>query len=130
MGLINRVIHHLNKEHLHVPYFPNLTTEIKQNIKSLLNTNPNDCASIPNTGLLQISQSSIEKSELINQIGQEIASIIRRYEKRIQITSFSYDDIDMPWKLSFTLSCHLRNDRFEEFNLIINFYNNRYYEVV
>lgn len=129
MGLINRLIHNLNEEYANVPHTPNLIAEIKQNIKFLLNTNPNDCVSVPNIGLLNISQASIEKSELSKLMGQEIVNIIEEYEKRIRILSLHYDDTNMPWKLSFVLACCLSNDRFKEFNLSIDFYNNRYCEV-
>lgn len=130
MGLITRLIHNLNEEYSHTPQTNNLITEIKQNIKFLLNTNPNDCVSIPNTGLLNLSNSSIEKSELAKQMGQEILNIINDYEKRIEVTKVSYDDGNMPWKLSFLLTCHMRDNRFQEFEFCVDFYNNRYCEVV
>lgn len=130
MGLITRLIHSLNDEYSHTLHSPNLIAEIKQNIKFLLNTNPNDCVSIPNTGLLNLSQSSIEKSELAKQMGQEILNIINDYEKRIEVTNVSYDDSNMPWKLSFLLTCHMRDNRFQEFEFCVDFYNNRYCEVV
>lgn len=129
MGLINRLIHGLNKEYAHTPYSSNLIHEIKQNIKFLLNTHPNDCVSIANAGLLHLSQSCIEKSELSKQMGQEISKIIGEYEKRVRILSLHYDNSSMPWKLSFMLSCSLSHDSFQEFNLSIDFYNNRYCEV-
>lgn len=129
MGLVSRLIRDLNGEDTATLHSTNLVSEIKQNIKFLLNTNPNDCVSVPNIGLLNLSQSSIEKSELSKQMGQEILKIIREYEKRICVLSLHYDDSNMPWKLSFDLACHLSNQRFEEFNLSIDFYNNRYCEV-
>lgn len=130
MGLVTRLIHSLNDEYSHTLHSPSLIAEIKQNIKFLLNTNPNDCVSIPNTGLLNLSRSSIEKSELAKQMGQEIVNIIKDYEKRIEVIGVSYDDSNIPWKLSFMLTCHIKGNRFKEFGLCIDFYNNRYCEVV
>lgn len=129
MGLISRLIHNLNDEYAHTPHSPNLISEIKQNIKFLLNTNPNDCISVCNTGLLNLSSSSIEKNELSKLMAKEISNIIEEYEKRICVLSIHYDDVNMPWKLSFMFSCCLKNDRFKEFELAIDFYNNRYCEV-
>ena len=129
MGLITRLIHNLNEEHFYAPQSNTLIAEIKQNIKFLLNTNPNDCVSVLNIGLLSLSQSSIEKGELSKQMGQEISNIINEYEKRVRILSLDYDMTHMPWKLSFMLSCCLSDDSFKEFGLCIDFYNNRYCEV-
>ena len=76
------------------------------------------------------NNSSIESSELCNIIINKIEKLIYEYEKRIVVISANYDNTNMPWKLSIDLGCHLLNDKFNEFHIIIDFSNNRYCEVI
>ncbi len=68
---------------------------------------------------------------LLNLVSYVMQSyLIYEYEKRVIVTSASYDNSNMPWKLSIDLQCHLLNDKFNEFHIIIDFSNNRYCEVI
>lgn len=130
MGFIDKVVHKLDDQYKGIEYRNDKISEIKKNIEALLNTNADDCISISNSGFNNDSNISIESSELCNAIVDRIENLIHEYEKRIVIISANYDNSNMPWKLSIDLQCHLSNDRFNEFHIIIDFSNNRYCEVI
>lgn len=130
MGFIDKIVHKLDDQYNGIEYRNDKITEIKKNIEALLNTNSDDCISITNSGFNNENNHSIESSELCNAIISKIENLIYEYEKRVIVTSASYDNSNMPWKLSIDLQCHLLNDKFNEFHIIIDFSNNRYCEVI
>ncbi|MDY5049937.1 MAG: hypothetical protein SPF17_00785 [Candidatus Mucispirillum faecigallinarum] len=130
MGFIDKLIHKLDDQYNGIEYRNDKITEIKKNIEALLNTNADDCISIMDAGFNNENNSSIESSELCNIIINKIEKLIYEYEKRIVVISANYDNTNMPWKLSIDLGCHLLNDKFNEFHIIIDFSNNRYCEVI
>lgn len=130
MGFIDRIIHKLDDQYKSVEYKNDIVTEIKKNIESLLNTNADDCICLINSGFNNETDLSIESGELGSRIISKIEELVYEYEKRIVITSAQYDKTNMPWKLSIDLQCHLSDDRFNEFHIIIDFSNNRYCEVI
>lgn len=130
MGFIDKIVHKLDDQYNGIEYRNDKITEIKKNIEALLNTNPDDCISITNSGFHNENNHSIESSELCNAIISKIENLIYEYEKRVIVTSASYDNSNMPWKLSIDLQCRLLNDKFNEFHIIIDFSNNRYCEVI
>ncbi len=128
MGFIDKIIHKLDDQYNGIEYKNDAITEIKKSIEALLNTNVDDCISIMDSGFN--NSSSIESSKLCNLIIKKIENLIHKYEKRIVIISVNYDNMNMPWKLSIDLGCHLLDDIFNEFHIIIDFSNNRYCEVI
>lgn len=130
MGFIDKIVHKLDDQYNGIEYRNDKITEIKKNIEALLNTNADDCISISNSGFNNDNNTSIESTQLCNAIITKIESLIHDYEKRIIVTSASYDNSNMPWKLSIDLTCNMVNDRFNEFHIIIDFSNNRYCEVI
>ena len=130
MGFIDKIIHKLDDQYNGIEYKNDKITEIKKNIEALLNINVDDCISIMDSGFNNDNNSSIESSELCNLIIKKIENLIHEYEKRIVIISANYDNVNMPWKLSIDLGCHLSDDAFNEFHIIIDFSNNRYCEVI
>ncbi len=129
MGFIDKIVHKLDNQYNGIEYKNDKITEIKKNIEALLNTNTDDCISVANSGFNE-NNNSIESRELCNTIISKIENLIYEYEKRVVITSASYDNSNMPWKLSIDLVCHLSDDKFNEFHIVIDFSNNRYCEVI
>lgn len=130
MSFIDKVIHKLDDQYNGVAYHNDKIDEIKKNIEALLNTNADDCISLADSGFNNDTDASIESSELCNRLISKIENLIHEYEKRIVITSATYDNTNMPWKLSIDLLCHLLDNKFNEFHIIIDFSNNRYCEVL
>ena len=86
MGFIDKIVHKLDDQYNGIEYRNDKITEIKKNIEALLNTNPDDCMSITNSGFNNENNHSIESSELCNAIISKIENLIYEYEKRVIVT--------------------------------------------
>lgn len=130
MSLLDRLIHELDEQNIHIPFYQNDFEDIKNNIKAVLNTKLDDCFSARSLGTSNLTELSLNSSELCISMAKEIQKLINIYEKRVKIISISYDNSLSPWKFSFILKCLFHNDSFKEFNIEIIFKNNRYCEVI
>ncbi|TKX30619.1 type VI secretion system baseplate subunit TssE [Campylobacter aviculae] len=130
MSLLDRLIHELDDQNTHVPFYQNDFEDIKNNIKVLLNSKLDDCLSARDLGLINLTDLNLNSSELCTSMAKEIQKLISIYEKRIQVVSITYDNSLSPWQLSFILKCLFHNDSFKEFGIEIIFKNNRYCEVI
>ncbi|ARE80317.1 type VI secretion system baseplate subunit TssE [Campylobacter helveticus] len=131
MSLLNRVIHELDEQNASVAFYENEFEDIKNNIKTLLNTNLDDCIILNDFGIGNFATMNFNSSELCSLMAKEICKLVAKYEKRIQITSITYDNSLGPWQLSFLLGCVLLNDDFQQsLSIQIVFKSNRYCEVV
>ncbi|PZT47906.1 hypothetical protein B6S12_06600 [Helicobacter valdiviensis] len=130
MSLLDKVIFSLDNQYQSVPYYENIYKDIKDNICLLLNAKLDDCLTLKDINISSLAELNLNSSDLCNTMAKEIASIIEKYEPRIQIASISFDNTLSPWHLNFMLQCFLHNDKFQEFNLEIIFKSNRYCEVI
>lgn len=130
MSLLDKLIHKLDEQNTHIPFYQNEFEDVKNNIKVLLNAKLNDCYTIKDLGMSNLADINLSSSELCTSMAKEIQKLINNYEKRIKIISITYDNSLSPWQLSFILKCFFRNDNFKEFNIEIIFKNNRYCEVI
>lgn len=130
MSLLDKLIHELDEQNTHIPFYQNDFEDIKNNIKAVLNAKLDDCFSARNLGMSNLVELNLSSNELCVSMAKEIQKLINIYEKRIKIVSISYDNGLSPWKLSFILKCFFHNDSFKEFDIEIIFKNNRYCEVV
>lgn len=129
MSLLDKLIHELNEQNTHIPFYQNEFEDIKNNIKVLLNAKFNDSYTIKDLGMPDIADINLSSSELCISMAKEIKRLVCNYEKRVCITSITYDNSLSPWQLSFIIQCFLQNDRFKEFGIEIIFKSNRYCEV-
>lgn len=125
MSLLDKLIHHLDEQNTHIPFYQNDFEDVKNHIKALLNSKLNDCYAVKNLGMPNIIDIHLNSQELCISMAKEIKKLIDHYEKRISILSITYDNSLSPWQLSFIIKCFFENDRFKEFSVEIIFKNNR-----
>ncbi|MCW1360960.1 GPW/gp25 family protein [Campylobacter sp. US33a] len=130
MSLLDKLIHELDEQNTHVPFYQNDYEDIKNSIKVLLNAKLDDCYTIKDLGMPNLIDSNLNSNELCVSMAKEIQKLIVLYEQRIRIISITYDNSLSPCQLSFFLKCTFCDDNFKEFNIEIIFKNNRYCEVV
>lgn len=129
MGFFDNIIRALDSQYDNVEYREDLVGEIKRHIKSVLNTNAADCLVMDGGDFFSMDVMSLDSIEICRHIGSGVQNIISEYEKRLEIVSIIYDDSNLPWKLVFILHCRLKDNKFKEFDINIEFTNNRYCEV-
>ncbi|EOH9739778.1 type VI secretion system baseplate subunit TssE [Campylobacter jejuni] len=129
MSLLDKLIHELDDQNTHVPFYQNDFEDVKNNIKVLLNSKINDCYTAKDLGMPNMTDINLSSSELCISMAKEIRKLIDSYEKRIRVVSIAYDNSLSPWQLSFIAKCFFQEDRFKEFSIEIIFKNNRYCEV-
>ncbi|MGH2267945.1 type VI secretion system baseplate subunit TssE [Campylobacter taeniopygiae] len=129
MSLLDKLIHELDDQNTHVPFYQNDFEDVKNNIKVLLNSKINDCYTAKDLGMPNMTDINLSSSELCISMAKEIRKLIDSYEKRIRVVSITYDNSLSPWQLSFIAKCFFQEDRFKEFSIEIIFKNNRYCEV-
>ncbi|HFS5114308.1 TPA: type VI secretion system baseplate subunit TssE [Campylobacter jejuni] len=129
MSLLDKLIHELDDQNTHVPFYQNDFEDVKNNIKVLLNSKINDCYTAKDLGMPNMTDINLSSSELCISMAKEIRKLIDNYEKRIRVVSIAYDNSLSPWQLSFIAKCFFQEDRFKEFSIEIIFKNNRYCEV-
>ena len=131
MSLLDKIIYELDEQNANTPFYQNDLEDIKNNIKVLLNTSLDDCIILNDSGMSSnILEMNLNSNELCSSMSKEICNLIGKPEKRIQITTMSYDNSLSPWQLSFLLGCVLTNDKFQNLSIELSFKNNRYCEVV
>ncbi|EGD0208587.1 type VI secretion system baseplate subunit TssE [Campylobacter jejuni] len=129
MSLLDKLIHNLDEQNIHIPFYQNDFEDVKNNIKVLLNSKINDCYTAKDLGMPNMTDINLSSSELCISMAKEIRKLIDSYEKRIRVVSIAYDNSLSPWQLSFIVKCFFQEDRFKEFSIEIIFKNNRYCEV-
>ncbi|ECL3020130.1 type VI secretion system baseplate subunit TssE [Campylobacter jejuni] len=129
MSLLDKLIHNLDEQNIHIPFYQNDFEDVKNNIKVLLNAKINDCYAVKNLGMPNMADINLNSNELCISMAKEIRKLIDSYEKRIRVVSITYDNSLSPWQLSFIVKCFFQEDRFKEFSIEIIFKNNRYCEV-
>ncbi|TQR53304.1 GPW/gp25 family protein [Campylobacter troglodytis] len=130
MSLLDRIMHGLDDEEKGIAFYQNEFEDIKNNIRTLLNSHLDDCVLLGDLGIGNLADLSFNSSEFCTLMAREICKLINKYEKRIQITALSYDNSLSPWQLSFLLGSVLLRDNFQSLNMQIIFKNNRYCEIV
>lgn len=48
MSLLDKLIHNLDEQNIHIPFYQNDFEDVKNNIKVLLNAKINDCYAVKN----------------------------------------------------------------------------------